>query len=113
MTQDFIRVTVEQRCYAAQALWVACNYLLGKKEPRAMEWYDCLGYNQMRYKCRCKHTIETFFEAYTKEAEELWPIAEDFADVFLRVCMTRKSMNCNRYWQTYLQKEIAHKGNTP
>lgn len=101
------RITVEQRCYAAQALWMACNYLLGKKNPHAMEWLECIGYNQMRYKCRCKHTVEAFFEAYTPEAEELWPIAEDFADVFLRVCVTRKSMNVNRDWQTYLQKEIA------
>nr|MCR5562442.1 hypothetical protein [Desulfovibrio sp.] len=66
------------------------------------------GYNQMRYKSRCKHTVEAFFEAYTKEAEALWPIAEDFADVFLRVCVSRKSMNVNPDWQTYHQKEIAN-----
>jgi len=108
------KVTVEQRCFAAQALWVACNYLLGKKDPRAMEWYECIGYNQMRYKCRCKHTVESFFDAW-RMAEDLWPVAEDFAGLFLRVCMTRKSMNCNRDWRVYLQKEIDHKvygGNT-
>ena len=105
MCQDH-RITVEQRCYAAQALWVAVNRMLDDGDARAREWEACIGYNQMRYKCRCKHVVETFFEAYRK-AEDLWPLAEDFAEVFLRVCMTRKSMNCNRDWQVYLNKEIA------
>jgi len=105
---DDHKVTVEQRCYAAQALWVAANRMLDDGDPRALEWDQCIGYNQMRYKCRCKSTVETFFEAY-KMAEDLWPLAEDFAEIFLRVCMTRKSMNCNRDWRVYMQKEIDHK----
>ncbi len=101
------KVTVEQRCFAAQALWYAANKMLDAGDPRAREWEECIGYSQMRYKCRCKSTVETFFEAYGTDAQNLWPVPEDFADVFLHVCMTRKSMNCNREWQTYLEKEIA------
>jgi len=113
-TMQNTRITVEQRCYAAQALWYAANKMLESGDPRACEWEQCIGYSQMRYKCRCRAVVETFFEAYkTTEAQNLWPVPEDFSGVFLRVCMTRKSMNCNRDWQTYLQKEIAHKGNTP
>lgn len=103
------KVTVEQRCFAAQALWYAANKMLDAGDPRAREWEECIGYSQMRYKCRCKSTVEIFFEAYGTDAQNLWPVPEDFADVFLHVCMTRKSMNCNRDWRVYMQKEIDHK----
>ena len=104
------KVTVEQRCYAAQALWVAVNRMLDDGDPRAKEWLDCIGFNQMRYKCRCKHIVEAFFDAYEMTPPDWLPIPEDFADMFLRVCVTRKSMNVNRDWKIYLQKEIDRMG---
>lgn len=106
MNEDH-KVTVEQRCYAAQALWWAANKMLEDGDPRAREWEQCIGYSQMRYKCRCKSTVETFFEAYnTTVAQEIWPVPEDFADVFLRACVSKKSMNVHREWRIYLQKEM-------
>ena len=112
---EHIRVTVEQRCLAAQALWMAVNRMLTDDDPRAREWLNCIGYDEMRYRCRCKRTIETYYNAREMTPKELWPLPEDFADMFLRVCMTRKSMNCNREWRVYLGKEIdaAVSGHAP
>lgn len=106
---DHIRVTVEQRCLAAQALWLAANRMLTDDDPRAREWLNCIGYDEMRYRCRCKKTIEAFYDARNMAPHDIWPLPEDFAEIFLRVCMTRKSMNCNRDWRVYMQKEIDHK----
>ena len=103
---EHIRVTVEQRCLAAQALWVAVNRMLAAGDIRAREWYQCIGYDEMRYRCRCKRTIETYYDAREMAPKELWPVPEVFASMFLHVCMTRKSMNCNRDWRVYLGKEI-------
>jgi len=107
MCQDH-RITVEQRCYAAQALWVAVNRMLDDCDILAREWEHFIGYNQMRYKCRCKATTETFFEAWNETWQRIWPVPEEFADVFLRVCVTRKSMNVNPEWKKYLDKELEH-----
>ena len=103
---DHIRVTVEQRCLAAQALWLAANRMLTEDDPRAREWLNSIGYDEMRYRTRCKRTIETYYDAREMTPKELWPLPEDFAAMFLHVCMTRKSMNCNRDWRVYLGKEI-------
>jgi len=103
---DHIHVTVEQRCLAAQALWCTANRMLDEDNPRAREWLHTIGYDEMRYRCRCKRTTEAFFDARTLVPKEVYPLPEDFAWMFLTVCVSKKSMNLNRDWRTYLQKEI-------
>ena len=107
MYQDQIRVSVEQRCLAAQALWCAVNRMLDENDIRAREWLNSIGYDEMRYKCRCKKIVETYYDAREQTPKDLWPVPEDFAEMFLHVCMTRKSMNCNRDWNIYRGKEIS------
>ena len=107
--EDHIKVTVEQRCLAAQALWIAANRMLDDGDLRAKEWLACIGYDTMRYRCRCKHTIEAYYDGRAMAPRDIWPTPEEFAEMFLHVCVSKKSMNLNRDWRVYLQKEIDHK----
>lgn len=103
-----IRISVEQRCMASQALWAAALKMLNAGNPRAVEWEKAIGYDEMRYRCRCKMTCEGFYDA-RKLYDELGgePLnAEDFAMLFLHVCVTKHSMNLNRDWEMYLTKHM-------
>ena len=101
-----IRVTVEQRCTAAQALWVACNRMLDAKDARAVEWWNDNRYSEMRYRCRCKRNVEAFYEAWAMVPQHTYETLEDFAWDFLHVCISRHSMNVHREWRTYWEKEL-------
>lgn len=106
MTDRLLRITVEQRCLAAQALWVAAYRMLDAGDPRAVEWYNKLGLDDMRYRCRCRYTIEAYYDAREMTPAELWSVPEDFAHMFLVTCVSKHSMNLNREWKTYLLKAI-------
>ena len=106
---DFTRVSVEQRCLAAQALWVAANRMLTDDDPRAREWLNTIGYDEMHYRCRCKKTIEAFYDGRKLAPRDCWASPEDYARTFLTCCISKKSMNLNREWRVYLTKEIYHK----
>lgn len=106
MTDDIIKVTVEQRCTAAQALWLAVNRMLDAGDERAVEWLNDNRYSEMRYRCRCKHSVEAFYDAWSMVPKGTYPTLEDFAEDFLRVCISRHSMNVNRDWRIYWEKEL-------
>lgn len=101
-----IRVTVEQRCTAAQALWLAVNRMLDAGDDRAVEWLNDNRYSEMRYRCRCKRNVEAFYDAWAMVPKGTYPTLEDFAEDFLRVCISRHSMNVNRDWRVYWEKEL-------
>lgn len=107
---ELIKVTVEQRCTAAQALWLACNRMLDAKDARAVEWWNANRYSEMRYRCRCKKNVEAFYEAWAMVPKGTYQTLEDFAEDFLRVCISRHSMNVNREWRLYWERELDRRG---
>ena len=99
-------ISEEQRCEAAQALWLAVNRMLDKQDPRASEWLYDNGYDQMRYRCRCKLNLEAFCKAREMTQQGAYTEIEDFAEAFLNVCVNKHSMNVNKQWKKYWEKEL-------
>lgn len=109
MKHNYKKIEQNKKLEAAQLLWFAVNELYNEGYPKAIRWFECKGVATARYCCRGVYTIAAFWDArefVDNMAPDLWSDLEEFAKVFLKVCVTDKSMNVSREWKIRLARVI-------